>query len=244
MKSSSAIGSEPQALASLLALLVLGTSTDPNDLRTSETQLSSYEAQFHSHESSEVRPWTAYAHIALPGKAEPVPLPPAHHHSETAVRTLAIIRLKHAIDRYWRGVRVIPKNRGNAQHGLTTVKIIDEDKTTLRSLLLENVLFEKNRGIALQASVCISKIARTDFPSNWPDLFEKSLNALHQAASHVITAMSSTAFSPASEDARLEENALVTLRAAEVAKRSVKELSAVKIVSGKVRMAEVSLFVC
>ncbi|CAO1619617.1 unnamed protein product [Parajaminaea phylloscopi] len=229
------MASEPQALASLLALLVLGTSTNPNDLRTSEAQLSSYEAQYHSHSSPEVRPWTAYARIALPGSAEPIPLPPAHQNSEIAVRTLAIIRLKHAIDKYWRGARMVAKSRT----GTSAVTIQDEDKAALRDILLSHSLYEKNRGVALQASVCISKIARLDYPASWPDLFEKSFQALHHAASQVIAALSSSDAKPAA-DARLEENALIALRAAEIAKRSIKELSQVKLVSGKIRMTELA----
>lgn len=230
-----ASGSEPQALPTLTSLLALGTSTNQADLRESEAQLTSYEAHFHSHPNPEVRPWAAYARIALPGHGSPLSLPQSHQHAEVAIRTLAIIRLKHAIDKYWRGARMVSRARAaDNTNGLTPVRILDDDKANLRRILLEHVLVEQNKAIALQVSVCISRIARTDFPQFWPDLFDRSLAALHEAASQVI------GNSSAASAADLERHTLTMLRAAEVAKRSIKELSSIKIVSGKVRMAEVS----
>lgn len=237
--SAAALGGEaPNALQTLTHLLALGTSTSAADLSTSESNLSSYEAHFHSHPSAESRPWLAYLYIALP--RGDLPLPPSHQGSEaalTALRTLAIIRLKHAIDKYWRAARIVarPRTNGAIDVNLTPVKINDDDKAALRSLLLERILGESNRGIALQASVCISRIARTDYPNQWPKLFEDSLQALNQAATRVIGASGSSA-----QGQELERSALVMLRAAEVAKRCTKELSQVKVLAGKVRMAEVS----
>lgn len=235
--SAAGTGEAPNALQTLCQLLALGTATSASDLSSSESNLSSYEAHFHSHPSQDSRPWLAYLEVALPRSN--LPLPPYHQGNEaalTAIRTLAIIRLKHAIEKYWRAARIVarPRNNGAIDVNLTPVKINDEDKAAIRSQLLERILGESNRAIALQASVCISRIARTDYPNQWPNLFEQSLQALNQAATSVIGA------GAGSGGAELERDALVMLRAAEVAKRCTKELSQVKVLAGKVRMAEVS----
>lgn len=231
MASSSA--GQPHALHTLLQALAQGTSPSSSDLTASEAALSSYEAQFHSQPSPESRPWVAYAEIALTPPGQSLPLPASIN--AVAVRTLAIIRLKHAIDKYWRAGRVVQRSNraGDGAKLPAPVRIVDEDKASLRKLLLERVLTEENRAIALQASVCISKIARTDFPAQWPDLFDQSFQALNQTASNVIGG-------GRGDHATLERDALVMLRAAEVSKRSIKELSQVRVLAGKVRMAEVS----
>lgn len=224
---------DPQSLPTLLHLLVLGTSSNAADLSTSDTQLSAYEAQFHSHPNPDSRPWTAYAQIALPPQGQQLPLPvPATHQSDAAVaaiRTLAVIRLKHAIEKYWRAGRIVrtpaSKNGGPAPGG--PVRILDDDRAALRSILLQRLLHEAHRGVALQACVCVSRIARTDFPNQWPDLLDSSLNSLNAAAE------------AAGQGTEVEQNTLVMLRSAEVVKRVLKELSLVKVLAGKVRMAEV-----
>lgn len=230
-----ASSSEPQGGHSLLPLLVLGTSTSSADLATSEAQLSAYEANHHSHSNPQARPWVAYAQIAMPAQGQSLNLPPSHQ-SEAAVnaiRTLAIIRLKQCIAKYWVAARVVrTSNRLAATSGVTPAKILDDDKAQLRQLLLERVLTEQNRLIALQATVCIARIVRADFPAAWPDLFDKTLQALNSAATVVLGGQAS------SED--IERNSLIMLRSAEVAKRSMKELAQIKILAGKVRMAELA----
>ncbi|CAO1630435.1 unnamed protein product [Sympodiomycopsis kandeliae] len=227
--------SDPDASRALLYLLCLGTSTSSSDLSTSDQQLTAYEADYHSHTNPASRPWVAYAHIALSQDTSSLPLPPSHQSQNaiTAVRTLAIIRLKHAVDRCWRGARMVRTSNGDGgANSPKAIKIIEEDKDAVRNMLLERILTEENRGIALQAAVCIARIARSDFPTSWPDLFEKSFNALNSAATVVLSGNAS--------EADMRHNALIMLRSAEVTKRSIKELAQVKVLSGKIRMAELA----
>lgn len=229
-------GSDPEALRALLYLLCLGTSTNSADLAASDQRLTAYEADYHSHPNPSSRPWLAYAQIALSQNESSLPLPPSHQSSAAiaAIRTLAIIRLKHAVDKCWRGPRTIrpPLNRsGSSSAPAASIKISEEDKTAVRNHLFEGVLTEENRAIALQATVCIARIARTDFPASWPALFQNNLQALNSAAGVVLGGTTSQ------QD--LQRNALIMLRSAEVVKRSIKELAQVRILAGKVKMAEV-----
>lgn len=246
--STSAGTTPPDALRALLYLLCLGTSTSSSDLVASDERLTAYEAAYHSHAQAASRPWLAYAQIALSRDDAALPLPPSHQSPAaiTAIRTLAIIRLKHAVDKCWRGARVVrptPHRGGNGgagggssaaapAAGAASIKMLDEDKAAVRNILLERVLSEDNRAIAVQANVCIARIARTDFPTAWPDLYEKSLQALNASASVVLGGSASAE--------EVQRNSLVMLRSAEVVKRSIKELGQVRVLAGKVRMAQVA----
>ncbi|XP_058113219.1 uncharacterized protein LOC131256229 isoform X2 [Magnolia sinica] len=77
--------------------------------------------------------------------------------SQVDVRLMASVYFKNSISRYWR-------NRRDSSG------IGSEEKMHLRKKLLSH-LREENYQIALQLAVLISKIARIDYPKEWPELF-------------------------------------------------------------------------
>ncbi|KAK7616199.1 armadillo-type protein [Phyllosticta citricarpa] len=83
------------------------------------------------------------------------------------VRYLAIIQLKNGIDKYWR------KTATNA--------VSKEDKTVIRSRLLESAANEADQRLALQNALVISKIVRFEFPNDWPDVVNELLNLLRNS---------------------------------------------------------------
>ncbi|GJN10596.1 hypothetical protein PR202_ga28703 [Eleusine coracana subsp. coracana] len=89
------------------------------------------------------------------------------------VRLLATVYFKNSINRYWRQRR-------------DSYGISNEEKDHLRKNLLLNIR-EENSQIALQLAVLISKIARLDYPKEWPDIFSVLAQQLQSAdvlASH------------------------------------------------------------
>jgi len=141
----------------------------------------------------------------------------------TTLRQLAIIRFKNGITKYWR-TRIV--NR-------VSVTISKASKERIRACLLR-VLHEPDRAVAVQAAVAIAKLARTDYPSEWPDLIttlqaaiETSGAAIHDAAEAGILAQSA----PPTR---------VLLIAADVLRQCLKEFQTVRVLSGKMRMAELA----
>ncbi|PUZ73576.1 hypothetical protein GQ55_2G485400 [Panicum hallii var. hallii] len=89
------------------------------------------------------------------------------------VRLLATVYFKNSINRYWR-------------HRRDSYGISNEEKDHLRKNLLLNIR-EENSQIALQLAVLISKIARLDYPKEWPDLLSvlaQQLQSTDVLASH------------------------------------------------------------
>ncbi|KAF9635979.1 Importin-beta [Lasiodiplodia theobromae] len=85
------------------------------------------------------------------------------------IRYLAIIQLKNGIDKYWR------KTATNA--------VSKEDKTLIRSRLLESGVNEADQRLALQNALVIAKIVRFEFPHDWPDVINHVLDLLRQSTS-------------------------------------------------------------
>ncbi|GFS79489.1 importin-11 [Nephila pilipes] len=103
------------------------------------------------------------------------------------IRWLSVLCIKNGVDRFWR------KSAPNA--------IANDEKDAIRQKLLTCFNDPVNQ-IALQFSVIISKIARFDFPKEWPELFTVLLNGtqstdeIHQLRAlltmhHVVKAISS-----------------------------------------------------
>ncbi|XP_008792739.1 importin-11 isoform X2 [Phoenix dactylifera] len=91
------------------------------------------------------------------------------------VRLLASVYFKNSISRYWRHRRDSPG-------------ISNEEKIHLRKKLLSHIR-EENTQIANQLAVLLSKIARIDYPKEWPELFSFLVQQLQSAdmlASHRI----------------------------------------------------------
>lgn len=87
--------------------------------------------------------------------------------SQVDVRLMASVYFKNSINRYWRNKR-------------DSAGISNEEKLHLRQKLLSH-LREENYQIALTLSVIISKIARIDYPKEWPDLFSFLAQQLQSA---------------------------------------------------------------
>ena len=69
------------------------------------------------------------------------------------LRYLSIIHLKNAVDKYWRKTAINAVSR--------------EEKALIRSRSLESVLNEPDARLALQSSLFIAKIIRSEFPRDW-----------------------------------------------------------------------------
>ncbi|KAF8929972.1 Importin-11, partial [Haplosporangium bisporale] len=88
---------------------------------------------------------------------------------DTNIRWQAIIYLKNGIDKYWR------KNARSA--------IAPEEKVAIRSRLL-TALDEEQKPLATQNAVLIAKIARLDFPLEWPDLLTTLLEIVRNSTAN------------------------------------------------------------
>ncbi|XP_024037538.1 importin-11 isoform X3 [Citrus clementina] len=91
--------------------------------------------------------------------------------SQVDVRLMASVYFKNSINRYWRNRR-------------DSVGISNEEKVHLRQKLLSH-LREENNQVAQMLAVLISKIARFDYPREWPQLF--SVLAQQLQAADVLT---------------------------------------------------------
>lgn len=91
--------------------------------------------------------------------------------------------------------------------------------------------------IALQASVAITRIARYDYPTAWPDLFTKLQRAMVEA--HAALEALGNGSDAQTAEARYRST-LILMRAADVCARTLKELETVRVLAGKIRMTEVS----
>ncbi|XP_009768023.1 uncharacterized protein LOC107807441 [Nicotiana tabacum] len=122
--------------------------------------------------------------------------------SQVDVRLMASVYFKNSINRYWRSRR-------------DSSGISSEEKLHLRQKLLSH-LGEENYQIALTLSVIISKIARIDYPKEWPDLFSFLAQQLQSA------------------------NILTSHRIFMILYRTLKELSTKRLTSDQRTFAEIS----
>ncbi|ETW01372.1 hypothetical protein H310_06922 [Aphanomyces invadans] len=87
------------------------------------------------------------------------------------VRLMAALSLKNAVSASWVG-------RGSRQYVISA-----EEKDEIRRGLLRH-MEESNTAIATQLAVTVARIARSDFPKEWPDLFSLLRDNIQQG-SHV-----------------------------------------------------------
>ncbi|KAI9096512.1 armadillo-type protein [Phlyctochytrium arcticum] len=87
---------------------------------------------------------------------------------DTKMRLLAVITLKNGVDKYW---------RKSVREG----RMSPEEKQLIRTSLLKT-LQEPHDKIARYNSVIIAKIARIDFPSEWPDLLRALVECLEKTS--------------------------------------------------------------
>ncbi|KAK5122921.1 hypothetical protein LTR85_003486 [Meristemomyces frigidus] len=90
------------------------------------------------------------------------------HRLPLELRYLAIIQLKNGIDKYWR------KTATNA--------VSKDDKHVIRTRLLESGLHEPDDRLALQNALVIAKIARFEYPHEWPDALSALVQTLRNAS--------------------------------------------------------------
>lgn len=74
------------------------------------------------------------------------------------IRWLAVIQFKNGIDKFWRSTRL------NA--------IRKDEKASIRARLFE-LVDEQNNQLCIQNAQATARIARLDFPADWPNLFEQ-----------------------------------------------------------------------
>lgn len=213
------------AKASLVQVLGLASSSDPSLLSRANSQLEEWERDPNF--------WLVLLQIAFDVELQlPSSSAASTQDQRDSIRILAIIRLKNGIDKFWRS-RVMAR---------LTVTIPPQTKEAIRSTLFQ-CLREPNRTIALQASVAISRIARLDYPRDWPDLF----TTLQQAMVEAHAALASLGPAPRADQpeepsiahARLL-NTTVLMRASDVCSKTLKELESVRVLAGKMRMTELS----
>lgn len=87
--------------------------------------------------------------------------------TQNNTRWLASVYFKNSINRYWRQRR-------------DSLGISSSEKPYLRKKLLE-LIREENLQIAVQMAVLVSKIARFDYPKEWPELFSVLVQQLQSA---------------------------------------------------------------
>ncbi|GAB7346328.1 hypothetical protein MBLNU457_5045t1 [Dothideomycetes sp. NU457] len=86
------------------------------------------------------------------------------------VRYLAVIQLKNGIDKYWR------KTATNA--------VSKDDKAVIRSRLISSGLEEPDQRLALQNALVIAKIARFEYPGDWPEAISTVIDAIRTSSQH------------------------------------------------------------
>ncbi|WFC94500.1 hypothetical protein MBRA1_001130 [Malassezia brasiliensis] len=201
------------APSALLDTLAAATSTsDAVVLQQANQQLDSWEA--------DEAYWLALIQVAFDTSHASRPDADAY----TNLRRLAIIRFKNGVLKFWRP-RVL---RGG------TVKISDATKEQIRTQLLQ-VLHEADRTIALQAAVAIARIARIDYPNDWPKLIPMMREAIEAACASIHRAASAGE----SMDATAQDT-LLLLRASDVLRQCLKEFETVRVLAGKLRMTDLA----
>ncbi|SPO23007.1 related to Importin 11 [Ustilago trichophora] len=213
------------AKASLVQVLSLASSSDPALLSKASSQLEEWE--------KDPNFWLVLLQIAFDTELQ---LPSSSNTSiqeqRDSIRILAIIRFKNGIDKFWRS-RVMAR---------VTVTIPPQTKQAIRNTLFQ-CLREPNRTIALQASVAISRIARLDYPRDWPDLFTTLQQAMVEAHAALVSLAPAPQLDqpedPSSAHAR-QLNTTILMRAADVCSKTLKELESVRVLAGKMRMTELS----
>ncbi|KAK6340144.1 hypothetical protein TWF730_001914 [Orbilia blumenaviensis] len=86
---------------------------------------------------------------------------------ERNVRWLSIITLKYGVDRFWRKT--------------ATNSISKDERRNIRSRLLDSVN-EPDNQLALQNAVIVGKVARNEYPLDWPDIFSRLLDMIRSSA--------------------------------------------------------------
>ncbi|KAJ5586948.1 uncharacterized protein N7459_002713 [Penicillium hispanicum] len=128
-------GTSPLSYQNVVNTLVLAASSNQQQVKAGTEQLQHWQKQGMYHSLLQ----DVFCDYTLPNEA----------------RYLAIIQLKHGIDKYWR------KTATNA--------IAKEEKEKIKTRALEAGIAEPTRPLALQNALMVAKILRYEFPHDWPD---------------------------------------------------------------------------
>ncbi|EPS41833.1 hypothetical protein H072_4200 [Dactylellina haptotyla CBS 200.50] len=86
---------------------------------------------------------------------------------ERNVRWMSVITLKYGVERYWRKT--------------ATNSVPKDERARIRSRLLDSIN-EPDNQLALQNAVIVGKVARNEYPLDWPDVFSKLLEIIRASA--------------------------------------------------------------
>lgn len=105
------------------------------------------------------------------------------------IRWLAIITLKQGVDKYWR------KTASKHVHSFSPSWIYEtcftnnlysaiskDEKAYLRSRLLSSSIDEPHHQLALQNAVIVAKVARLEYPFDWPEVFTELTSIIRDAS--------------------------------------------------------------
>ncbi|KAL4401035.1 intracellular protein transport protein [Malassezia pachydermatis] len=201
----------PSALLDVLA--TTAQASNASTLQMADAQLADWEEEYTL--------WEALLQIALdPSVVASTTILPALHQT---VRQLAIIRFKNGIGKFWRA-RIIKQKK---------VVIPPEAKDRIRTRLMD-ILSEPEHSIAVHGALIIARIARLDYPDEWPDLVTKlqeaimaSIEAIHQAAAQ-------------STLAHTARETTILLHACNVLRQCLKEFESVRLLAGRMRMTNLA----
>jgi hypothetical protein len=91
-----------------------------------------------------------------------------HPESEESAKWLAAVQLKNLVNKKWS----INRSGKSTSNGYT-----EQEKQQLRSEVL-HVLGMKDSRAALQVALAVAKIARQDYPANWPTLLDELISPI------------------------------------------------------------------
>ncbi|KAI5779999.1 armadillo-type protein [Geopyxis carbonaria] len=84
------------------------------------------------------------------------------------LRWIAIITLKQGVDKYWRKAAARAISKPEKQH--------------IRSRLIQSSIDEPHPQLAVQNAVIVGKVARLEYPLEWPKVFSEITNIIRQAS--------------------------------------------------------------
>ncbi|RPB07983.1 ARM repeat-containing protein [Morchella conica CCBAS932] len=89
------------------------------------------------------------------------------------IRWMSVITLKQGVDKYWR------KAATNAMH--------KEEKSYIRARLISAILDEPSSQLAAQNAVIVGKVARLEYPLEWPDVFTELTTVIRDSSAAPLT---------------------------------------------------------
>lgn len=152
------------------------------------------------------------------------------------IRWLSVITLKQGVDKYWRKTA---NKYGSAHLPICPLPLLprltipsaisDREKTHLRSRLISSAITEPVPQLAVQNAVIVGKVARLEYPLDWPEVFSELTTIIRDA---------SQATSPSGEVD--EATGLRLSRSLSVLLHVVKELATGRLIRTKANLQSVT----